>query len=62
MEEVVRFADETDSSGKRRRSWKSIKHRFQVKIILVVFVNIYLNKVQNVKKFKTLMQLFTTNL
>ena len=29
MEEVVRFADEKDSSGKRRRSWISIKHRYR---------------------------------
>ena len=29
MEKVVRFADEKDSSGKRRRSWKSIKHRYR---------------------------------
>ena len=29
MEEVVRFADEKDSSGKRRRSWTSIKHRYR---------------------------------
>ena len=29
MEEVVRFADEKDSSGKRRRSWTSIKHHYR---------------------------------
>ena len=29
MEEVVRFAGEKDSSGKRRRSWTSIKHRYR---------------------------------
>ena len=29
MREVVDFADVKDSSGKRRRSWKTIKHRYQ---------------------------------
>ena len=29
MREVVDFADAKDSSSKRRRSWKTIKHRYQ---------------------------------
>ena len=29
MREVVDFADAKDSSGKCRRSWKTIKHRYQ---------------------------------
>ncbi|CAF4629857.1 unnamed protein product, partial [Rotaria sp. Silwood2] len=29
MREAVDFADVKDSSGKRRRSWKTIKHRYQ---------------------------------
>ena len=29
MREVVDFTDAKDSSGKRRRSWQTIKHRYQ---------------------------------
>ncbi|CAF3875692.1 unnamed protein product [Rotaria sp. Silwood1] len=29
MKEVVDFADAKDSSGKRRRSWKTVKHRYR---------------------------------
>ncbi|CAF2517030.1 unnamed protein product [Rotaria sp. Silwood2] len=29
MKEVIDFADAKDSSGKRRRSWKTIKHRYR---------------------------------
>jgi hypothetical protein len=29
MKEVVEFADAKDSTGKRRRSWKTIHHRFR---------------------------------
>ncbi|CAF1136444.1 unnamed protein product [Rotaria sordida] len=29
MQKVVDYADETDASGKRRRTWKSVHHRFR---------------------------------
>lgn len=29
MKEVIDFADAKDSSGKRRRSWKTVKHRYR---------------------------------
>ncbi|CAF3873098.1 unnamed protein product [Rotaria sp. Silwood1] len=29
MKEVVDFADEKDASGKRRRSWKTVQHRYR---------------------------------
>ncbi|CAF4682855.1 unnamed protein product, partial [Rotaria sp. Silwood2] len=29
MKEVVDFADAKDSSGKRRRSWKTVEHRYR---------------------------------